>query len=93
MSIIIIIIIIMSYRWLKLGNIEGETESAILSAQDREITTKCFKNKILKEEADSKCRLRKQHEETVDHLTSGCPILVKNECLMRHDTVGAYLHY
>jgi hypothetical protein len=32
-------------------------------------------------------------EETVDHLTSGSPILVKNEYLMINDTVGAHLHY
>ena len=28
------------------------------------------------------CRLCNQHEETIDHLTTGCPILAKNECLM-----------
>jgi hypothetical protein len=48
---------------------------------------------ILKEEAESKCRLCKQHEETIDHLSSGCPILAKKEYLMRHDKVGAHLHY
>jgi len=41
----------------------------------------------------SKGRLCKQHEETVDHLTSGCPTLAKNECLMRHDKVCTHLHY
>ena len=35
----------------------------------------------------------KQHEETIDHLISGFPILAKNEYLMRHDIVGAHLHY
>ena len=30
---------------------------------------------------------------TTDHLTSGCPILAKNEYLMRHDKVCAHLHY
>ena len=34
-----------------------------------------------------------QHEETIDHLTSGCPILAKNEYLMRHDKVCTHLHY
>jgi hypothetical protein len=38
---------------------------------------------------DGKCQLCKQLEETVDHLTSGCPILAKNKYLMRHDKVGA----
>jgi hypothetical protein len=78
-----------SYRWLKFGNTKGEPESAIVAAQDQAITTNYFKNKILEEEVDSKCRLCKQHEETIDHLTSGCPILAKNEYLMRHCKVGA----
>jgi len=66
-----------SYRWLKFGDIKGETVSAIVAAQDQAISTIYFKNKILKEEIDSQCRLCKQNEETIDHLTSGCPILTK----------------
>jgi hypothetical protein len=46
----------------------------------------------LKEEIESKCRLCK-HEETIDHLTSGCLILKKSEYLMRHDKVCTHLHY
>ena len=57
------------YRWLKSGDIKGETESTIVAAQDETISTNYFKNKILKEEIESKCRLCKQHEETIDHLT------------------------
>ena len=68
-----------SHRWLKSGDIKGETESTVVAAQDQAISTNYFKNKILKEEIESKCRLCKQCEETIDHLTSGCPILVKNE--------------
>ena len=81
-----------SYRWLKSGDIKGETESTIVAAQEQEISTNCFKNKILKEETESKCRLCKQYE-TIDHLTSGCPFLAKNEYLMRHDKVCSHLHY
>ena len=47
----------------------------------------------LKEEIDSKCRLCHLHEEIVDHLNSGCPVLAKNEYVMRHDKVCAHLHY
>jgi hypothetical protein len=47
----------------------------------------------LKEEIESKCRLCKQHGETVDRITSGCPILAKSEYLMRHDKVCAHLHH
>jgi len=61
-----------SYRWLKSGDFKGETESTIVVAQSKEISRECFKNKILKKEIESKCRLCKQHEENIDHLTSGC---------------------
>ena len=71
----------------------GETGSAIVAAQDQVININYFKNKILKEENDGKCGLCKLHEETTDHLTSGCPILVKNEYLMRYDKVCAHLQY
>jgi hypothetical protein len=82
-----------SHRWLKSGDIKGETESTIVAAQDQAMSTNCFKNKILKEEIESKCQLCKQREETFDHLTSGCSILAKNEYLMRHDKVCTHLHY
>jgi len=58
-----------SYRWLKSGDIKGETESTIVAAQDQAINTDYFKNKILREEIESKCWLCKQHEETIGHLT------------------------
>jgi predicted restriction endonuclease len=48
-----------SYRWLKFGDIKGETESTIVAAQDQTISTNYFKRKILKEEIESRCRLCK----------------------------------
>ena len=77
----------------KFVHIKGETESTAVAALDQAISTNYIKNNILKEETDSKYRLRKQHEETLDRLTSGCPILAKNKYLMRQDRVGAHLHY
>jgi hypothetical protein len=82
-----------SYRWLKFGNIKGETGSTIVTTRDQAISANYFKNKILKDETDSKCRLCKQHEDTIDHVTSECPIWAKNEYLMKRDKVGAHLHY
>jgi hypothetical protein len=81
-----------SSQWLKFGNIKGETEGTPVAGQDQALSTNYFKNRILKEEDDSKCRLCKHHEETIDHLTSGCLSLAKNEYLMRHK-VGAHWHY
>ena len=58
-----------SYLWLKSGNIKGETENTTVAAQNQAISKNDFKNKVLKEETDSKHRLCKQHED-IDHLTS-----------------------
>ena len=58
-----------SHRWLKFDDIKEEIESTIVAAQDQAIRKNYFKNKILKEKIESKCRLCKQHEETIDHLT------------------------
>jgi hypothetical protein len=52
-----------------------------------------LKTNILRKEIDSKCRLCKQHEETIDHLTSGCLILANNEYLMGYDKLCAHLYY
>jgi hypothetical protein len=48
-----------SYRWLKFGDIKGETKSTIVAAQDQAISTNYFKGEILKEEIESRCRLCK----------------------------------
>jgi hypothetical protein len=45
-----------SYRWLKFGDIKGETESTSVAAQDQAVSTDYFKRKILKEDIESRCR-------------------------------------
>jgi hypothetical protein len=47
----------------------------------------------LKKKIGSRCRLCKEYEETIDHLISGCPTLVKNEYITRHDKVCTHVHY
>jgi hypothetical protein len=82
-----------SHIRLKFGDIKEKTEITIVAAQNQTIRTNYLKNTVFKEEIDSKCHLCKQEEETIDLLTTGCPILVKNDLLMRHDKVCAHLHY
>jgi hypothetical protein len=82
-----------TYRWLKFIDIKGETESLIVTAQDHALSTNYFKREVLKEETEGKCQLCKEYEETIDHLTSGYPILVKNENIIRRDKICTYLHY
>jgi len=62
-------------------------------AQDQVICINYFKNKIFEEVIVSKCQFFKQEEETIDYLTSECPFMLNNECLMGHDEVYAHLHY
>ena len=42
---------------------------------------------------ESKRRMCSQHEETVDHIVSGCEVLAKTEYISRHNNAAAYLHW
>ena len=44
-----------------------------------------YQAKVLKNGTDTRCRLCKHSEETIDHMISGCPTIVKTEYLQRHD--------
>jgi hypothetical protein len=67
-----------TFFWLSKGDLKAETESEIVAAQDQALNTKYYATKILHTETDSKCRLCQPHDETIDHTTSACPILTKN---------------
>jgi hypothetical protein len=54
--------------WLSTGDLKGQTESEIIAVQDQALQTKYHGEKILQTETDSKCRLGKQFDETVDHI-------------------------
>jgi hypothetical protein len=64
-----------------------------VTGEDQETSAHYFKNKIVKEETDSKCRYCKKHEENIGHITSGCPILEKKKYLISHDKFCTHLHY
>jgi hypothetical protein len=81
------------FLWLSKGDLKEETESEIVAAQDHSIQTKYYATKILNTETDSKCRLRQQFDETIDHIISACPILAKEQYIKRHDKVCAQLHF
>ena len=57
------------------------------------INTKYYATKILHTETDRKCRLCQQHDETIDHIISACPILAKEQYVKRHDKVSAQIHF
>jgi hypothetical protein len=72
--------------------IETETESEIVAAHDQALQTKYHATKILQTETVRKCKLYQQFDETVDHVTSACPILTKEQNIKRHDTACDQIH-
>jgi hypothetical protein len=78
-----------TFLWLSKGDIKAETESKIVAAQDQTLNTKYYATKILHTEMNSKCRLCQQHDETINHITSACPILAKEQYVKWYDKVSA----
>ena len=72
---------------------EVETEGAVTAARDRALQSEWHGTKILETEIDSKCRICKQFDETVENITSTCSIWAKEEYIKRHDKVYAQLHF
>ena len=42
---------------------------------------------------DPKCIMRKQNNETISHIVSGCPKLAQMEYKKRHDNVARAVHW
>ncbi|KAF2882012.1 hypothetical protein ILUMI_24160 [Ignelater luminosus] len=82
-----------TYRWLRKGELKGETESLIIAAQDETINTRYHKKNLLKHNINSKCRLCEEHEETTEHIIAECTILAKHEYIKRHNQVCRNPHY
>jgi hypothetical protein len=81
-----------TFLWLSKGDLKAGTESETVAAQDQVLQTKCYATKILNTETDSKCRLCKQFDETIEHIIPACPILAKERYIKRHDRKCAQLH-
>ena len=65
----------------------------IITAQDQALNTKYYATKVLHTETNNKCRLCQQHNETIDHIISACPVLAKEQYVQRHDKVSAQIHF
>ena len=76
-----------TFLWLSKWDLNAQTESEIVAAQDQTLPTKYYATKILNTETDSKCRLCQQFDETIDHIISAWPMLAKEQYIKRHDSV------
>ena len=84
--------IVTTNKWLS-SNLEGETEELLVAAQDQTLNTRNYQKVICGQKVESNCRMCSQHEETVDHIVSGCEVLAKTEYISRHNNAAAYLHW
>jgi len=82
-----------SFHWLG-QSVHSETESTTLAVQDQVLSTRVYKAKIMKLAVPTiMCRLCFQHEETIQHLLAGCPVLAPSSYLSRHNMVARALHW
>ena len=79
-------------KWL-LSNLKGETEGLLVVAQDQSLNTRNYQKVICDQQVESKCRMYSQHEETVNHILSGCEVLARTEYITKHNKAAAYLHW
>lgn len=82
-----------SWLWLRNGTLKKETEGLIMAAQEQALRTNAIKTKIDKTSTNSKCRLCKEAEETVEHLICCCKKIAQTDYKERHDKVAAMIHW
>jgi hypothetical protein len=81
------------WNWLTNGELKKETEGFLLAAQDQALRTNAIKAHIDGTSDDSKCRLCKEKEETIDHLVSACSKIAQTDYKERHNKVASMLHW
>ena len=82
-----------TFFWLSKEDLKAETEREIVAGQDRALQIKCYDTEMLNTETDSMCRFCQNFDETIHHIISTCPILVKEQYIKIHDTVCAQIHF
>lgn len=83
-----------SNEWLCKGNLFAETEGFMFAIQDRVIPTKNYRKYIIKDPTitTDSCRLCHLRQETIEHITAGCPFLASKQYTDRHNNVARQVH-
>ena len=82
----------LQWSWLASASLMPETEGFILAAQDQAIATNALKCNIFHLPVSPSCRLCGRHDETIDHLVSGCEVIAQRLYKRRHDEVAKMWH-
>ena len=80
-----------TWTWFRKRNFKRETESLQIASQN--IRTNYIKARIDKTQQNSKCRLRGDRDETINHIISECSKLAQKEYKSRHDWIGKVIHW
>ena len=82
-----------SFRWL-CEFLHSESESTIFAIQDQVVRTRVYEAKIMNLSVPTlMCRLCSSHEETIQHLMAGCPMLAPTSYIHRHNLVASVIHW
>ena len=73
-----------TWSWLKNCELKKETEGFLIAAQDQALHTNAIKDKIDEVTEDSKCRLYKEKDKSIDHLISSCSKIALKNYKERH---------
>ena len=68
------------WGWLRKGCLKRTTEILIIAAQEQVIRTNKVKADIDKTQENSKCRMCRKAEESVNHELSECSKLAQKKC-------------
>ena len=74
------------------SNIKANTEALIMPAQEQTLNTRAVIHEMYHTVQDPRCRLYKQHKETVAHITSGCSKLAGTEYTERHNNMASIVY-
>lgn len=82
-----------SVSYLKSGYLFAETEGRLAAIQDQVVPTRAYlKNIIGKNIPSDKCRKCARAAETIQHVTSSCPVMAPREYTDRHNSMAKVYH-
>ncbi|XP_044754301.1 uncharacterized protein LOC123313441 [Coccinella septempunctata] len=82
-----------SLTYLKAGYLFPETEGRIVAIQDQVIPTRAYIKRITNRNIPTDvCRKCSKFLETVQHVTSSCPILAPRDYMERHNAMAKIFH-
>ena len=70
------------------SNIKANTKALIMAAQEQALNTRAVAHELYHTGQDPRCRLCKQHAETMANITSGCCKPAGTEYTKRHNKCG-----